>query len=789
VTTTTRPSPPAATPRTSPGRPATAPRVDSEAFPLSTIALTALTLVAALSMGRLFGGVSHLGPVLVATLLAHGIAFECRRRRIPTIASVALGFGAVVVVTAWLVLPATTFYGIPLGRTWHVASRDVRDALVQFRDVVAPARATPGFVLASVLGVTLSALLSDWAAFRMQATFEAAIPSFTIFLFTALLGTTAGQTFAVAGFVAGLLAFIALHNAETLSRGTAWFSGRTKATVTSSLSRAGTLVVVAVLAAVIVGPNLPGAGSAPVLDWRKKTTTGAGGSNRVTVSPLVDIRARLVNQANIEVFDVATSSRAYWRLTSLDVFDGSIWSSNGVYQPVKKKLSVVSPNSDGATRVTQRYSVLALNSTWLPAAYEPVHVSGLAGVGYDPQSGSLLPDAATSDGLTYTVESDVSAPQLTPALLEAAGAGAVPKAISRRYLPLPAIPSSVVAEAQRVAGTGSAYSKARRLEDYFRSGRFTYDLTVPAGHDDRAMERFLFRTRRGFCEQFAGTFAVMARAVGLPTRVAVGFTPGALGADGKLHVFSLNAHAWPEVWMGSAGWVTFEPTPGRGVPGGEPYTGVPEAQAASEAPTTATTAAAAPTTAPDRAPRATTTVAPRGSAVTIRRTASRSRLPWVAAGIGVLGLLWLLVVPTLHRVRRTRRMRLAHTPGERVVASFGDAVATMGRLGAGRRADETPVEWARRAGRAAALPRELARDLGVLADDVSAAWFSSGQVADEAEARSRATTTALEAHMVGRTTRRQRWAWALDPRPLLRPPGPSDAQPSDATARRATRAA
>lgn len=70
--------------------------------------------------------------------------------------------------------------------------------------------------------------------------------------------------------------------------------------------------------------------------------------------------------------------------------------------------------------------------------------------------------------------------------------------------------------------------------------------------------------RRGYCEQFAGTYAAFARAVGLPSRVVVGYTPGELRDDGRYYVQGKHAHAWPEIYFDGVGWVPFEPTPGRG---------------------------------------------------------------------------------------------------------------------------------------------------------------------------------------------------------------------------------
>src|SRR5260370_42076218 len=90
----------------------------------------------------------------------------------------------------------------------------------------------------------------------------------------------------------------------------------------------------------------------------------------------------------------------------------------------------------------------------------------------------------------------------------------------------------------------------------------------------------------------------MARLLGLPTRVAVGFTQGTIGSDGKLHVLDLNAHAWPEVYFAGIGWLAFEPTPQRGEPGAQIYTGVPPQQASDTGDTTATTVPSTGTTVP-----------------------------------------------------------------------------------------------------------------------------------------------------------------------------------------------
>ncbi|MBV8957812.1 MAG: DUF4129 domain-containing protein [Actinobacteria bacterium] len=724
----------------------------------ATIALAALTTVAVLCLGRLFATTSFLGPVLAAGLATHALAWATRRLNLPAVVSYLLAALVVALVVAWLVLPETTSFGIPLMETLRTAGRDLNHAANDFKKVVAPTPVTDGFVIASVIGVAIVAAIADWAAFRMQATFEAVIPSFTLFLFTAVLGSPRYMALTVALFLGAVLLFVVVHQAERASATTAWFAAQSR-TGGLAVARGGAVLgIVAVVAALVVGPHIPGAGRPPIIAWRNTDRPGPG--NRSTVSPLVDIRGRLVDRSVVEVFTVKSSSRAYWRLTSLDTFDGDIWSSNGSYRPAKGNLPSGVASQAPANSVVQDFSVEALDSIWLPAAYEPDHVDGVKHVSYNADSGSLISDADTSNGLSYKVQSSV--PHPSAAQLERAPS-TLPVAVKTRYTALPAIPQRVRATAEQAIGTArTPYAMALNIEKFFRKGDFVYDLNVSAGHSENAIERFL-RTKRGYCEQFAGTYAVLARAVGLPTRVAVGFTPGELGPDGLYHVRGLNAHAWPEVYIDGYGWVAFEPTPGRGIPGAEAYTGVPEAQASPTNPSTATTVAP-PTTTPantGNTPRA--TVPQREQVKTNTAAKAHHHTPvlvYVAIAVVALGLLtWLAGVPLLKRARRRRRAAAAHSPADVVMAAWADALSTLGQAGAPRRPWETPHEYARRINQP---------PLTTLAGDVTAASYSSGELPPDIPPRARSAATEIDDAVRARLSRPQKIWWQLDPRPIWR---------------------
>ena len=113
----------------------------------------------------------------------------------------------------------------------------------------------------------------------------------------------------------------------------------------------------------------------------------------------------------------------------------------------------------------------------------------------------------------------------------------------------------------------SPYEAAALLETWFReAGGFVYDEQPPAPIGGTpALVDFVNETRRGYCQHYAGAMALMLRLLGVPSRVAVGFSSGDYKSDAKEWVVrDTNAHAWVEVWFPQFGWIPFDPTPGRG---------------------------------------------------------------------------------------------------------------------------------------------------------------------------------------------------------------------------------
>ena len=100
------------------------------------------------------------------------------------------------------------------------------------------------------------------------------------------------------------------------------------------------------------------------------------------------------------------------------------------------------------------------------------------------------------------------------------------------------------------------------MNEYLKEN-YPYDLSIPPQREEMdTVEYFLFEQKRGYCEQFASSLAVMVRSLGIPARIATGYVPGEYNPfTGLYEVRASDAHAWVEVYFPGYGWSTFDPTP------------------------------------------------------------------------------------------------------------------------------------------------------------------------------------------------------------------------------------
>jgi transglutaminase-like putative cysteine protease len=751
---------------------------EAQAYPGATLALLGLTLASAAGLLRVFTGHHWVGPIFLMAIVVHAVCWAARRARLGQLLSLVLALAAVWVVSGWTVLGSSTVYGFPAGRTAGALANALGQAHAEFALTVTPTAPTRGLLLMTVLGTGLIAILGDWAAFRLRSALSATIPGFAFFVVCCTVGAGSGRQFVVGLEVAAILIFLLAHRTQVGRADQAWFGNYRSGSALWAVKAGSLIAAASMLAAIAVTPALGQYEGRAILGWRGGIG-GSGSGPRQVPNPVVDLHSRLLEESNTPVFTVHSSVPSYWRLTSLDTFTGQDWVSTNSYRGFGPRLPGIQAVPPGTRVVQDQFVIQQLDSVWLPDAFTPFAITGVRNVSYDPTSGSLITSHPTSNGLSYTVDSYQYLSSLNAAEVQAAPTVTVTSSL-RRYLQLPDdVPASVYRLAREITSSQTTeYGKALALQDYFQGPLFTYSLDPPDnGYGMASLTNFLFATRTGFCQQFAGAYAVLARAIGLPTRLAVGFAEGTTTGDGNYQVFNADAHTWPEVYFGPRfGWLPFEPTKSFTDPASQGYapqtstnTG-PNAQPQSAAPLPAKQGAGADQS--GAAATAPTTTTPSGGSGSASSGSGHHAVSlWVVLLLLVGGSLgWAAGVAVFRRTRWSiRRWRTRHDPGSLVLSHWADVGELLNWWGASRAPGETDNEFAGRAGRHLArrlrepapwLPGGIARLAG-LATEASFAPTVSSQRAEEA----RLVARQIHQRLFRSASGRQLLMWAVYPRP------------------------
>ncbi|WP_055491846.1 DUF3488 and transglutaminase-like domain-containing protein [Streptomyces sp. TP-A0356] len=441
-----------------------------------------------------------------------------------------------------------------------------------------PAPLTPGIRLMIVGGVLLIGLLVDAVAVTFRAAAPAGLPLLALYSVAAGLsnGGTDWLWFLVAA--SGYLMLLLAEGRDRLSQWGRVFSGAPRTTVADSGGAVAPVRTGRRIGAVALGVALVVPLALPSLRGGLLDGTGGGvgagigdGSTISAVNPLVSLRDSLNVSQDRQVMAYRTNTDdnqdMYLRIVALDDFDGTTW------KPAQRHIVAVPdrlPTPTGLAGSVRRTEIETRISAadwyaqdWLPMPYPPTSVKINGSWRYEPVGRTLVGDhGQNTRGLQYAVKSLI----VQPTAEQLATAPEPPASLRREFTKVPASLPAVVARTARKVTTGSYnhYEQAVKLQDYFAvSGGFTYNTQVQAGSGAGAIGRFL-KDKQGFCVHFSFAMAAMARTLGIPARVAVGFTPGVPQADGSMSVGLRDAHAWPELYFEGVGWTRFEPTPNRG---------------------------------------------------------------------------------------------------------------------------------------------------------------------------------------------------------------------------------
>jgi len=291
--------------------------------------------------------------------------------------------------------------------------------------------------------------------------------------------------------------------------------------------------------------------------------------------PSFAIRGSWVS-SDAEVMTVASQRGYYMRTITYDQYTGHGWASSEgserrvaagdrifpAYTP-ERPLNPDAFELETVSVLMQRGGGRNVFSPGYPTtAFAPLVIAQPGGL---PLLGALRAGGAIEEGKGYQITAAIS--QTTEAMLSGAGTD-YPDEIVATYLGTAGLTARTGILAQTVvddAGATDPFHMAKALAAYLQTDpRFSYATVAPLPSDpDRDLvDFFLFdeNGQVGYCEYFASAMAVMARSLGLPSRVAVGYAPGERLDDGVYQYREKNAHAWAEIFFPGYGWQTFEAT-------------------------------------------------------------------------------------------------------------------------------------------------------------------------------------------------------------------------------------
>jgi len=528
------------------------------------VAIAGMLVLAGLALGRIYHG--PLLAQLVAGAAAGSVGLGVAARRLPGWLVAPLSVVALAGYTLWTLWLTAQRAELP-GSLSEVASDALRNGIPRLLTALIPVEPQPDTVVVPVVATWLAGLAGTELAVRGGRVLLGYAPP-TLLYAGALyvVGPNAPHavwpTLAFAGLAAAGLAATtrsAVPPAGSVDRAT-----RAVLRLRLGAGAAGALAVVVALAAA-VGPAVAARVGATPVDPRKYVPPPQVDS--LDENPLSRISGWALNpdQHLLDVSMKGATGPVRLRLAVLTDYDGVTWHVGATYRNAGRVLpppaGVGIPSGAGGhsgVEVPQEITVADLTGRLLPAVATPREIDGVR-VAYDQDSGTLIRPEGLTPGLRYTITSIVDKPDLEQ--LPTADVPSGP-AVARVLALGEGIPPNLERLAEELSeDSGSPYDRALAIEKFI-STHYRLVADAPSGHAYPNLDFFLFGPRngggqRGTSEQFAASFAVLGRMMGLPTRVVVGFQL----RPGTAQVRGADALAWPEVLFTGVGWVPFDPLP------------------------------------------------------------------------------------------------------------------------------------------------------------------------------------------------------------------------------------
>lgn len=731
-----------------------------------SVALAGMIVLAGVVLGRIFAGALLVELMAGAAAGSVGLSLACRR--VPNWVVAPL---SAVLLAGYAVL-ALRVAADQAGITDSMAAvvRDsVQNGIPRLLTAMIPVEPTPDTVVVPVIAAWLAGLAAAETAVRAGRVLLGLLPVAALYggaLYVVGPNASTVGTPTIAFATLGVVALAArARPAQHADAGDADDAGDAGDAVSQAVRGRAFASAAAGLAAVLVlivavGPWIGGrVGTTPV-DPRQYVEPPQVDS--LDESPLNRISgwALTPKEPLLKVSRASASpgKRLRLRLAVLPDYDGVTWRVGATYRNAGRVLPAQPKMPDTQlTEVRQDVIIDGLTGRLLPVVPAPTAVRG-ARVAFDASTGTLIRPEGLTAGLRYSVTSELQTPDLNvlPAADSPSGDAVA------RYLAVGAdVPDGIQRLADQLAdGNGAAFDRAVAIEE-FLAEHYRKVADAPSGHSYLNLNFFLFGPRErggqaGTSEQFAASFALLARLTGLPSRVVVGFDAPAAGGI----VTAASALAWPEVLFDGLGWVAFDPMPKSKNPRPveEDFTPKP-----SKPPT------------PPSEPPASDTPSSSGPPAGLAATQGGGPPAVVVAG-GVSGTVLLALVAaagTIVAMRRSlRRRRLtAGSPDERITGAwseFRDALRLAGQpVPAHLAATEAAAYAGKRLRKAVPEPDAGAMPpLDELVAGINTVGFAPGAADDAQALRAGEQAVAYAEELRSRRSWWRRLWWSVHPGPL-----------------------
>ena len=688
-----------------------------------------LTVAAAAGFHRVFAGTRFLGALAACAVLAVAVSAWAGWRRMSWAGSALFSVLAYGLVTSYLVLDDTMPNLLPRVSTFRELAGGLTGGWADLLTVSLPTSGSGRPLVAACAAVWAAAALGAEMLFRNRSVIAPVLPPLVCYGLTLVYGASApSSSTALPLGIAGLSLLTVLLQAnrwaliEPAGLKLVLPASTVEATSEPTLGRNIGAGVGVIGASLLIGSLL--AGTLPKVIERKAFDVRNVRRQReveaAAVSPLASLRDSLRQDPPTRLFTIQIERSEAERpdrirLAVLDRYDGAEWTGVGRYSKVGSVLPDA-VTSRPTEVVRQRIVIDGLRSPWLPAMDRPARLDTgpTESVRFDAGLGTLQSSDPLASGTSYVVTSLM--PRFDKLDLTKLAPPAGRELAAQRALPAN-LPGEIADLARRISGeTSSPYQKLEVIEAWLRANR-GYSEQVLAGNSVGRLNSFLFGTKIGYAEQFAGAFALMSRTLGIPSRLVVGFDliaeRGAHPLDDgvTLEVTSRAFHVWPEAYLDGAGWVPFEPTPAR------VDTPAPKEDRVVDAPTRAVEILNGGV---------------EGPAIRGDKRAHQPALStrWsVLIGLTLALMTALLALPLAKFVLRRRRYRLALTPADKILGAWRSMVDRLLEVG-------VPVERSMTARQVAArcdgvVPEDVLPHMFTIAPIVAATLFAAEQPPDD----------------------------------------------------------